>query len=42
MMRRHLPHWPPDLPRQITVPQVAVPTNLALSADRTPDHTAVL
>lgn len=42
MMRRHLPHWPPDLPRQINVPQVAVPTNLALSADRAPDHTAVL
>ncbi|MFN7712974.1 MAG: long-chain fatty acid--CoA ligase [Curvibacter sp.] len=34
---RHLPHWPPGLPRQLTLPQTSLWFNVEVSANRYPD-----
>lgn len=34
---RHVPHWPPGLPRQLTLPQTSVWYNVEVAATRYPD-----
>lgn len=38
----HYPHWPAGLPYQLTVPETSVYTNLAISAWRYPNKTALV
>jgi fatty-acyl-CoA synthase len=38
----HYPHWPAGLPYQLTIPETSVYTNLAISALRYPDKTALV
>ena len=41
MFSRHFAHWPPGLPHTLEVPRVSVYANLAASAERHPDKTAI-
>ena len=41
MFNRHLPHWPADLPKQLTLPRASLYANLQASAARHPAHTAI-
>ena len=41
MFTRHFAHWPPGLPHTLEVPRVSVYANLAASAERHPDKTAL-
>ena len=40
MFNRHFPHWPPGLPRTLSVPRTSVYYNLEVSAKRYPEHFA--
>jgi len=42
MFTRHYGVWPKELPKTMTLPQTSVFTNLAISALRYPDHTAII
>ncbi|WP_166268821.1 long-chain fatty acid--CoA ligase [Marinobacter caseinilyticus] len=42
MFTRHYGVWPKDLPKTLTLPKTSVFTNLAISAQRYPDHTAIV
>ena len=42
MNTTHHAHWPPGLPRTLTVPQTSVYENLAISARRYPDKVAII
>ncbi len=42
MFTRHYGVWPRELPKTMTLPQTSVFTNLAISAQRYPDHTAII
>jgi fatty-acyl-CoA synthase len=39
---RHFPHWPPGVPRALTLPQTSLHYNLEVSARRFPDKTAIV
>ena len=41
MFTRHHPHWPPGLPRSLTLPQTSLYYNLQVSATRYPRHAAI-
>ncbi len=41
MFDRHYQVWPTNVPRTLGVPQTSLYTNLAISAQRYPDHTAI-
>lgn len=41
MFNRHFPHWPADLPKQLTLPRASLYANLQASAARHPAHTAI-
>lgn len=42
MFTRHYNVWPKGLPKSLTLPQTSLYTNLAISAQRFPDHTAII
>ncbi|MGP4843052.1 long-chain fatty acid--CoA ligase [Marinobacter sp. 1Y8] len=42
MFTRHYGIWPQSLPKTMTLPKTSVFTNLAISAERYPDHTAIV
>lgn len=42
MFTRHYGVWPKELPKTITLPKTSIFTNLAISALRYPDHTAII
>lgn len=42
MFTRHHGIWPQSLPKTMTLPKTSVYTNLAISAERYPDHTAII
>lgn len=42
MFTRHYSVWPKELPKTLTLPETSVYTNLAISAQRYPDHTALV
>jgi len=42
MNTAHYPHWPAGLPHQLSAPQTSVYANLAISAWRYPDKTALI
>ncbi|HVP08296.1 MAG TPA: long-chain fatty acid--CoA ligase [Burkholderiales bacterium] len=39
---RHYPHWPPGVPKTLTVPRTSLWVNLEVSARRYPDKAAIL
>ena len=39
---RHFPHWPPDVPKTLTLPRTSVYYNLEVSARRYPDKAAIV
>jgi len=41
MFTRHYAHWPPGLPKTLSVPRTSVYFNLAVSASRFPDKAAI-
>jgi len=41
MFDRHFPHWPPGLPRTLSLPATSLCFNLEVSAARYPDKTAI-
>jgi len=41
MFTRHYPHWPPGLPKTLSVPRTSVYFNLVVSASRFPDKAAI-
>ncbi|MBW7471975.1 long-chain fatty acid--CoA ligase [Marinobacter sp. F4218] len=42
MFTRHYKVWPHELPKTMTLPKTSVFTNLEISAQRFPDHTAII
>lgn len=42
MFTRHHGVWPRELPKTMSLPQTSVFTNLEVSAQRYPDHTAII
>ncbi|SFL97905.1 long-chain fatty acid--CoA ligase [Marinobacter zhejiangensis] len=42
MFTRHYKVWPKDLPKTMTLPQTSLFTNLAITAQRYPDHNAII
>jgi len=41
MFTRHYPHWPPFVPKSLSVPRTSLYYNLEVSATRYPDKTAI-
>ena len=39
---RHYPHWPPGVPKTLSVPRTSIHYNLEVSASRYPDRPAIL
>ena len=42
MEPRHFRHWPPDMPRSLRAPRIALPEMFSLSAERHPDKAATI
>ena len=41
MFTRHYPHWPPGVPKGLSLPRTSLYYNLEVSARRYPDKTAI-
>ncbi len=41
MFTRHFPHWPPGLPKRLSIPQTSLYFNLLVSARRYPEKAAI-
>src|SRR5204863_3263735 len=42
MFTRHYPHWPPGVPKTLSVPRTSLYYNLEVSARRYPDKAAII